>query len=181
MAAIYSMRLAGSYTTPWDTIQPYVQMLAETEHERGNTQQRGNMQRAVALVRENLPRTSTRREGSSDRPHLLCSLAGFLVAMNDVSGAVGAAREAIELLATRDPDSAIIAIAVEHVAIAWSLQGDLLRVATLQGYADAAFQRYGGQVREFVEMATYNRLTAILREGPAPGATRTIDLRRVLR
>ncbi|MFZ0681258.1 MAG: hypothetical protein WAM84_00095, partial [Candidatus Cybelea sp.] len=51
-------------------------------------------------------------------------------------------------------------------ALAVALRGDLARAATLEGYADAAFERQGYE-REFTETTTHVRLAAILREGLA--------------
>ena len=102
---------------------------------------------------------------------LLHDLAGYLAAVDDLPGALAAAREAIEIRA-RDPDRAYIAVAMEHLSLVYALRGELTVAAVLEGYADAALRRYGF-TREFTEATTHDRLTALLREGLAP--TRSCD------
>jgi predicted ATPase len=134
--------------------------LAECEHARGRTQ------RAIAIVREILP---TDRSGT-DRGMLathLANLAGYLIAVGDVSEAAAAAREAVALRAAQDPDHAYIASGLEHIALISALGGDLERAATLEAYADAAFRRHGLE-REHTETATHERLIALLRTGLSP-------------
>ena len=62
------------------------------------------------------------------------------------------------------PDHAYVAIAIEHLALALALRGDLLRAATLEGYVEATFARHGF-AREFTEATTYDRIAAVLRAG----------------
>ncbi len=131
--------------------------LAEPEHARGQTQ------RAIAIVRETLPAMrSSGDKGSLGA--LLVSLVGYLVAVDDVPGALAAAREAIEIHAASEPDHYYVAIAIEHLALAIALRGELTRAAIFEGYADAAFARHGFE-REFTEATTHSRLAALLREG----------------
>ncbi len=134
--------------------------LAEVEHARGQTQ------RAIAIVREILPAV---RSGADTNllADLLHNLAGYVVAVDDLPGAVAAAREAIGIRATREPDHAHVAIAIEHLALVFALRGDRARAATLEGYANAALARHG-YPREFTETTTHDRLTTLLREGLAP-------------
>ena len=134
--------------------------LAEIEHARGQTQ------RAIAIVRETLP---TARSGAdkSTFAGLLANFAGYLAAVDDLRGAVAAARESIGIHAAREPDHAYVACAIEHLALVFALLGDRERAATLEGYADAALARHGFP-REFTETTTHDRLTALLREGLAP-------------
>jgi predicted ATPase/class 3 adenylate cyclase len=134
--------------------------LAEIEHARGRTPQ------AIAIVRETLPAARS----NADK-HLLCSLlqnlAGYLVAVDDLPGAVAGAREAIGIYAAREPDDAHVAIGIEHLALVFALRAEVALAATLEGYADAALARYAFP-REFTETTTHDRLTALLREGLAP-------------
>jgi hypothetical protein len=134
--------------------------LAEVEHARGQTQ------RAIAIVRETLPAA---RSGADKNllAGLLVNLAGYLAAVDDLAGAAAAAREAIGIRAGREPDHAHIAIAIEHLALAFALRADLARAAILQAYAGAALARHGFE-REFTEKTTHDRLTALLREGLTP-------------
>ena len=134
--------------------------LAELEHSRGETR------RAIAIVHETLP--VVRSGGSRNLfARFLHNLAGYLAAVDDLAGALAAAREAIGLNASHNPDFAIVAIPLEHVALVFALRGDLARAATLEGYADAAFARHGFE-REFTENTTHDRLAALLREQLAP-------------
>jgi predicted ATPase len=134
--------------------------LANLEHERGQTP------RAIGILREMLPAV---RSGANEitLAALLHSLAGYLTAVDDLAGAIAAAREVIGVRAAREADHVYAEVAVEHLALAVALRGDLMRSATLEGYAEAAFARRGYE-REFTETTTYNRLTALLREGLAP-------------
>jgi len=134
--------------------------LAESEHARGHTP------RAITIFEEMLPALRSGR----DRGGLataLNNLAGYRVAVDDLSGAVLAAREAIELRAPTEPDEVYVGIGIEHLALVAALRGDFPRAATLEGYANAALTRQGFE-REFTETTTYNRLTALLREGLLP-------------
>jgi predicted ATPase/class 3 adenylate cyclase len=134
--------------------------LADLEHARGETQ------RAIAILRETLPAV---RSGADKTPLAgpLINLAGYLAAVDDLPGALAAAREAIGVYAASQPDHVYNAAAIEHLALAVALRGELTRAATLEGYADAAFERHG-YLREFTETTTYARLNALLRESLAP-------------
>ncbi len=134
--------------------------LAEHEHARSQTQ------RAIALIREILPE----RLLSPDKTllsNLLGNLAGYLVATDEVPAGIEAAHDAIRGLAAREPDHVHVAIAIEHLALAYALQNAPARAASLEGYVQTAFQRHGF-VREYTETTTYKRLTALLSEGLAP-------------
>ncbi len=87
--------------------------------------------------------------------------------MDDLPGAADAAREAIEIRAAREPDRVGVAVASEHVALVLALRGDFARAATLEGFVGAAFER-NGYLREFTEMTSHNRLTALLHAAVAP-------------
>ncbi len=134
--------------------------LAELEHGRGQAQ------RAIAIMRETLP--LTRSDASKNRlAVVLHNLAGYLAAVDDPDGAVAAAREAIRISASREPDAVYVAIPLEHLALVFALRGEFARAAILEGCADDAMARYGFK-REFTETITYDRLTALLREGLSP-------------
>ena len=98
---------------------------------------------------------------------MLENFAGYLLAVDDVRGAAAAAREAIAIRADREPNHAHVAIAIEHLALVFALNGYCACAATLEGYADASFTRNRFK-REFTETTTHERLTALLREELAP-------------
>ena len=134
---------------------------AEIEHERGQTEQ------AIALVREILPQARRSREMALARS-LLGNLAGYLVASDDLPGAIEAAYGVIGPQARRESDDAQVALVVEHLALAYALRGEFARASILEGYAASAFRQLGFN-REFTETTTYERLAALLREGLADG------------
>jgi len=140
--------------------QTFACNLALLEHKRGRTQ------RAIVLTREILPAIRAGR----DRQLLgrtLIDLAGFLIAMDDLSGAQAASREAIALYVAADAYHADVEIAIGNLACVHALRGDCSRAATLERYADAALQRRGYE-RDFTDRTTYERLTAALRAGLTP-------------
>jgi predicted ATPase/class 3 adenylate cyclase len=134
--------------------------LAEVEHARRNTQ------RAVALVNEILPGV---RRGPDKLllANALANLAGYLVAVDDPQAAVRAAREAIEIVAPTEPDHTYVPIAVEHIALARALLGEVQRAATLEGYCATAFERVRFE-RERTEHATHARLSELLASALTP-------------
>ncbi len=134
--------------------------LAECEHARGNTR------RAIAIVREVF---HDARSGDDEKlgANLLLNLAEYLAAIGEFPGAAAAAREAMEIYDASEPDHAYVGIAIELVALVAALLGNLSRAAILEGYADAALQRHGCP-RGFTEIATYDRLIALLRETLSP-------------
>jgi predicted ATPase/class 3 adenylate cyclase len=134
--------------------------LAELEHERGRTP------RAIAIVDEALPalRSNPDRNGVVQ---MFANLAGYRAAVDDLPGACAAAREAIAEFAGRETGVAFVPVAVEHLALALALSGELARAAMLAGYAEGAIVRHGYE-REFTERTSHNRLVAVLRERLAP-------------
>ncbi len=135
-------------------------MLAEFEHERGNTQ------RAIAIVHEYLPAA----RAGTDRnlfEVLTMNLAGYHGAVDDAENTMAAAREAIASLVAREPNHAFVDVSIECLALAIALRGDLSRAAALEGYAETAIERHGFK-RGFTEKTTYDRLNVLLRGGLAP-------------
>jgi predicted ATPase len=131
--------------------------LANAEHIRGETH------RAIAIAQEILP--AARSDSHiSRRALLLGNLAGFLVAVDNLLGGAQIAREVVELLGVDDPTHSAVSLAVEAVALAYAIIGDLERAALLAGYSDAAFQAIG-YGRDGGEQRNRNRLTALLRSG----------------
>ncbi|MGH7728461.1 MAG: ATP-binding protein, partial [Vulcanimicrobiaceae bacterium] len=134
-----------------------VNNIAETEHQRGNTE------RAIAVAREGLA-TITSRLGHAG---LLQNLAGYLLALDDRVAARESAEKSIALYETNDPDSVACAIAIEHLALAVALDGDLARAARLLGHTSQRFAEAGFE-REYTETVTYDRLRALLAAGLTP-------------
>jgi predicted ATPase/class 3 adenylate cyclase len=134
--------------------------LAEVEHARGATL------RAITLVREALPVV---RAGSDTAllATALYNLAGYCVAMDDLTGAFAAARESIGIRGAREPDHNYVALAIYELALALALRGERARAATLRGYAEAALRRRGFEL-QFVQKRTHDRLTSLLRDELAP-------------
>lgn len=139
--------------------QVAAQNLAEAEHERGYTP------RSIAIVRGILPAVQSGVDKSL-LGYLLNNLAGYLLAVDEASDAIAAARESIGIRAEREPSHPHVGMAIEHLALAFALNGNLLRAATLEGYADAALRQHGYN-REFTEATTHDRLTGLLRDGLA--------------
>ena len=140
--------------------------LAEVEHARGETR------RAVAIARDLLPAF----RAHSDRARLanvLANLAGYLAALDDVAGACTAARDAIREIVPHAPQSSFVANAIEHLALALAIGGDLPGAAVLRGYVDVAYRgrRYE---REFTETTTHERLDALLRDRLEPEQLRAL-------
>jgi predicted ATPase/class 3 adenylate cyclase len=135
--------------------------LAELENAAGQTQ------RAIAIVYEVLPAL---RSGKAKitLASTLANLAGYLAAIDNFTDALSAGREAISILAALESGHVHIAVAIEHLALVHALHGSLARAATEEGYVDAVFRRNGFE-REVTETMTYDRLTALLREGLTPG------------
>ncbi|GAC1519414.1 MAG: hypothetical protein NVS3B10_21140 [Polyangiales bacterium] len=126
----------------------------------------GETRRAIGLLREVLPA----ERASGDRRALVMmkvNLAAYLVAVDEVSEACTSAREAIREIAAHDTTATSNAIALEVLALALALGGDLHRAARLAGYADVAMARLGFE-REFTERATRDRVRAVLAEQLAP-------------
>ena len=135
-------------------------ILAEAEHARGQTR------RAIPIIREMLPTLRTQR----DRTILVIALmnfAGYLAAVDEPGEGRAAAREVVTELAAREPESTFVAVAIEHLALALALDGDLPRAAALAGYAEASIREQRFE-REFTETTTHDRLAALLRERVAP-------------
>jgi hypothetical protein len=128
--------------------------LADVEHDRGRTE------RAIAIARESLPLARGSIAGI-----LHANLTGYLISIDDLAGTLEAGR-ATAAASAADPGRAYVAMVIEHVALAHALAGDLQRAATLEGYSAAALVRHG-VLREATETKTFDRLTALLKEGLA--------------
>ncbi len=125
---------------------------------------RGLPHRAIAISNDFLPA----RRATADQWSLafgLSNLGGYLCAAGDAAGAEAAANEAVALFAAIEPDSPNVAMAIEVVALARALRGDLERAAILEAFADAAFARHGFE-RELNTVVVFDRLQALLAAMP---------------
>jgi predicted ATPase/class 3 adenylate cyclase len=134
--------------------------LAEAEHARGNTQ------RAIDITHEILPALRAGKDKDL-LANTILNLAGYLLVVDDVPGAISAAREGIGIRRVSEPDHGSVGIAIEHLALAHALRGELVRAASEEGYCNALFDRNGFR-RECTERLTNDRLMTLLREGLAP-------------
>jgi hypothetical protein len=131
-------------------------LLAEVEHARGRTHH------AIALGSANL--CGLRRMFDiASLVNQLANLAGYYAAVDDFPRAVEAVREALGLLAVRDPDNGEVAILIEHLALVYALRGAPEKAAILEGFANASFPRRAF-LREFTEIGTHLRLDGLLRD-----------------
>ena len=128
--------------------------LAEVEHQRGCTA------RAIRLAREAAPEAA-KRLGPNAYVHLLNNLAGYLAAAGDLAGARTSAREALVRLVQADPKSGLVAVALEHLALVFALDGELERAARIHGFCESAYAA-AGYVREYTERTSYQRLADLL-------------------
>ena len=135
--------------------------LAEMEHTRGQTQ------RAIVIARETLAAVRTGPDPAF-LAHILYNLAGYLVAADDLPGAIAAARESIGIHGAREPDHAHVALAIDDLALALALRGERARAATLEGYADTALRRRGFERQNDDQKRTHDRLASLLRDELAP-------------
>jgi tetratricopeptide (TPR) repeat protein len=136
--------------------------LAEATHAMGDTA------RAIELLRGVLP--ALRATGNRNMLVMATvNFAGYLAAAGHYSEASAIACELIGDLAPREPTHASIAVAFEPLALALALalDADLVRAATLEGYADAALLAHGF-TRGFTETTTHDRLMTVLAERLAP-------------
>jgi predicted ATPase/Tfp pilus assembly protein PilF len=90
------------------------------------------------------------------------NIAAYRIALNDLVGAREAAREGLRV-ARQARYEPIIAIALQHLAVLATLQGDARRGAQMLGYIDAQFAALGIH-REPTERRSYDKLMVALRE-----------------
>ena len=90
----------------------------------------------------------------------LGNLAAYLLAADRVSEAKAVALEGLREARALDWRAAVVRV-VEHLALAAALSGAPESAARLMGYG-VAFYAGGTATREFTEMSTYNRLSAVL-------------------
>ncbi len=90
------------------------------------------------------------------------NIAGYRIAIGDLAGAIQSAREALRF--AREAQSALYtAIALQHLALAFALSGDVRPSARMFGFVNARFKVLGYQ-REYTEQWSYDQLVAKLCE-----------------
>ncbi len=145
-------RVIKKYRDLGAPIRPfYFNNVAEVEYARGNTAQ------AIAVAREGLQSGG----GPYDRELLLVNVAAYLLAVDDIAGARGAAQEGLLLLDKTQPGSVMCAYPIELLALVAAIEGDVPRAARLHGYTAGRIAETGS-VRGPTEDATYRRLRALL-------------------
>jgi predicted ATPase/class 3 adenylate cyclase len=92
----------------------------------------------------------------------LANLAAYLLTVNDPIEARAAAREAL-IRAQETQSRFLVAISIEHLAVAGAILGERTSSARLLGFSDAHY-RDGGTHREPTEQLGYDRLMALLTE-----------------
>ncbi len=125
----------------------------------------GHSHRAIAVVHEVIPVLRTRAD-EAQLGGALANLAGYLIAIDDIPGSIAASREFIGRAASEKYYSNMVE-AIEHLALAYALRGDLARAAKQEGFANAALQR-GDYARSTTETPTYTRLMTLLVDGIVP-------------
>ena len=124
---------------------------------------RGDVGRAIELIDDFMPRLRAASEAMIlymalvGRASYLLAADGLVEAMNDV-------REVLDLLAPTEPDNVYVAIAIECVALALAIAGDVSRAAVLEAFADESFRRHGFS-REKTEQLTGARIKDLLNVG----------------
>ncbi len=129
--------------------------LAEIEHSRGNTEH------AVRLAQASV----SYFRSSGDRTHFLKMLAnvcGYLTALDRLTEAKAAGREALHELREQRNTSNVLST-LEHVALVFALEGNLVDAAKIAGFTDAEIRRARLE-REQTETITRRRLEGLLNE-----------------
>jgi predicted ATPase/DNA-binding SARP family transcriptional activator len=129
--------------------------LAEIEHSRGNTEY------AITLAQASV----SYFRSSGDRTHFLKMLAnvcGYLTALDRLTEAKAAGREALHELREQRNTSNVLST-LEHVALVFALEGNLVDAAKIAGFTDAAIRRTHRE-REQTETVTRRRLERLLND-----------------
>ncbi len=140
--------------------------LAQIEHARGRTP------RAIALIGDIIPKAEAfpRRELLGGA---LSSLSAFLAAVDEFDDAKQAARAAIDCFLASGQHPAMVALAIEYLALALVFTDERESAARLAGYSDHRLWSYGFE-REDTPRIGHERLHAMLREHFEPSALATL-------
>jgi predicted ATPase len=121
----------------------------------------GHPEQALGAVREALE-IYARGKNATNVGALHSNAAAYHMALGDLAGVRGSAREALRFSRQTGNDLAI-AIALQHLAVLAGLGGDVRRGAQLLGYVDAQYRDLAMQ-REPTEQWGYDKLMTALRE-----------------
>jgi tetratricopeptide (TPR) repeat protein len=122
----------------------------------------------IAMKQQNLPLAISYcrqllDEGSNELfATALSNLLGLLLATDAFDEARRTGAQLLSLMRRTNPDGIASAVAIEYLALAAAVSGEMQRAGRLEGYAGACF-RAAGYVRDFLDSMTYERLDAILR------------------
>jgi ATP/maltotriose-dependent transcriptional regulator MalT len=128
--------------------------LAEFEHARGEPG------KAIEIAKSETARAA-RLPSRDSWAFLVRNLAGYLLAVDDIAGGRDAARDALSFYASEGPDGPYAAIALEHLALSYALDGDFRRAAAIEGYVQRSLQQHGFR-REYTERTSHDRLQQML-------------------
>jgi predicted ATPase/DNA-binding winged helix-turn-helix (wHTH) protein len=98
----------------------------------------GDVERAIAGGRSVVARCRAQRR-SGLLGHVLCNLAGYLIAGNAIDEAMAAVRESLPLAPEGELGSVIVALGIQHLAMITAHQRHFELSAQLAGYAEAFF------------------------------------------
>jgi predicted ATPase/DNA-binding winged helix-turn-helix (wHTH) protein len=121
--------------------------------------QKQNAARALEFVKA-IEAQTPGPHADRNRSGAIMNGAAYRIALGDIVGARGAARDVLRL--ARGVDSLFATIATQHLATVAALNGDPRRGALLRGYIDASYRNIGYE-REPTEQRTYDILMAALR------------------
>lgn len=91
------------------------------------------------------------------------NLAAYLLAVDDGDAARVVGNDVLRDTAKQDPNGATVCSLIEHLALADALDGNFVRAAELLGFTERATEAAGFE-REYTEIVTHDRLTALLRK-----------------
>jgi len=97
---------------------------------------------------------------------ILCNLAGYRLHGDDLAGGAAAAAEALGLSRAIGQDYLAV-MCLEHLALALTLSGEIVRAAQVLGFVDAHYKS-AGQTREWLEQAGHDRMVARLQAALPP-------------
>ncbi len=127
---------------------------AEVAHQFGDTQ------RAIRLARDGV---ATAERAQDDSTTIIkMNLVAYLLAVDDRAAARAAGSDVLRVMAKKDPNGATVCSLIEHLALADALDGNFVRAAELLGFTECVAEAAGFE-REYTEIVTHDRLTALLR------------------